>query len=68
MRIIRIVSDGTTSGTRLIDVESGESIGFVESIEWAATIGQPLTKTVVVFNKVPVELVAHLKYCGDGIL
>lgn len=64
MKLVKIVSDGTSAGTRLIDEDSGESIGYVDTIEWSVTVGQPLAKAKVVFTQVPVYMLAPLEEIG----
>ena len=51
---MKIISDGTTEGTLVID-ELGNPIGCVESITWSADATEPLSKVVTLWN-IPVEL------------
>jgi hypothetical protein len=55
-RRLKIVSDGTQSGTHLVDAVSGESIGLVQSIEWHLDTSMAFAEATVKFAKVPVEV------------
>ena len=55
---LKIISDGTTTGTKLIDENSGEMVHLVQRISWKATSDAFLTKTFIEVLNVPVEIVA----------
>ena len=57
MSNLKIISDGTAAGTRLIDEDSGEMIHLVQSIFWKATSDDFLTKTSIKILNVPVEII-----------
>lgn len=55
---LKIISDGTSFGTKLLNEDTGEPIGFVESIEWKINVGDTFATAVVKFVQVPVEIIA----------
>lgn len=61
-RKIRIVSDGTPKGTKIIDEASGELIGGVSAVRWVAT-GRELAKVTIDFvgALVPVDLIGEVE-------
>lgn len=59
-RKIRIVSDGTPGGTRVIDEASGEDIRGIRAIRWEVT-GKDIAKVSLDFVKVPVDLVGEVE-------
>jgi hypothetical protein len=60
-RKLRIVSDGLHYNTRIIDVESGEPIDGIVSIEWSIGVGlKPgevgcMSKATVVFEAIGID-------------
>ena len=56
---IKILSDGSPTGTRLVDAESGEPVHGVTSIEWAHKAGE-LVYAVVEFHSLPVEIIVDV--------
>lgn len=56
---LKIISDGTSVGTKLFDEDTGESVPLVQRLTWEATAdGFNLTKVTVELLNVPVEIVA----------
>ena len=53
---IKIISDGTSAGTKIIDEDSGEEIGSVSKVGWIAEAGEVKTRAVVEIINVPVEI------------
>ncbi len=51
---LKITSDGTNKGTRLID-ENGENIIGVVGIKWEGHIKEGTTKAVIEFVDIPME-------------
>jgi hypothetical protein len=54
---LKIISDGTSTGTKLINEESGEIIRFVQKISWSASMADFLTYTSIDLVNVPVDIV-----------
>ena len=57
---VKIVSDGTTQGTRIVEESTGEPLGFVQSIEWKVDVNDTLATATVKFVKIPVEIVCEV--------
>lgn len=55
---LKIVSDGTREGTKLIDENSGEMIHGVSEIIWSANPNNTMTKTTIKFFNIPVEIIS----------
>lgn len=53
---LKIISDGTTVGTKLINEETGEMVGLVQNIQWEVGVGDNFASATVRLIKVPVEL------------
>lgn len=56
---LKIISDGTATGTKLIDEASGEAIGLVQSIKWEMQASQVVSMATVTVLKVPFEAIAE---------
>jgi hypothetical protein len=56
MKKLKIVSDGTTLGTHIVDEESGEEIGYVTELTVHAVIGDPVVTAELKLAKVKLEL------------
>src|SRR3990167_3463131 len=56
---IKIISDGTTLGTKVIDEETGEKIGLIQKIVWSADVNKVITECTVKLVKVPVEIITE---------
>lgn len=55
---LKIISDGTKTGTKLIDEDTNETLGLVQKLTWEAkSDGFPLTKVNIELLNVPVEIV-----------
>jgi hypothetical protein len=54
---IKIVSDGTVRGSKVMDAETGEMLSCVQSVEWSVKAGEEhfARATLTVIN-VPVEI------------
>lgn len=57
---LKIISDGTSYGTRLVNADTNEPIGFVESIEWKVSVGDPAAKAIITFVNLPVEILCEV--------
>lgn len=55
---IRIVSDGTPAGTKILDKE-GRVLSMVQTVDWVVTAGEGVAQATIVVAKVPVELLAQ---------
>jgi hypothetical protein len=55
---LKIISDGTNTGTKLIDEISGKTIQFVQKITCSASIRDFLVYTTIDLVKVPIDVVA----------
>ena len=58
---IKIVSDGTSVGTKIVDVETGKAITNVSAITWHAEANEVETEATLVLSNVPVELIGKVK-------
>lgn len=54
---IKIVSDGTVKGTKLVDVETGKMLENVVSVTWAADLED--VAATVIFQGITAELEAN---------
>ena len=55
---LKIISDGTNTGTKLIDEDTGETISGISSLTWEASANEALTKITVELFNIPVEIVS----------
>lgn len=53
---LEIKSDGTTVGTQITNVETGEKLGYVQKITWEVSVEDPVATCTVVIAKMPVEV------------
>jgi len=51
---IKIISDGTAPGTRVVDARTGEPIDGITAISWKVDVNR-LAEATLTFIKVPVE-------------
>ena len=52
---LKIISDGTATGTKLIDSETGKAVPFVESISWTVDAGSAFATCTVKLVNVAIE-------------
>jgi len=52
---LKIVSDGTSSGTHVVDRETGKRLEDVVAIEWRISVGG-LSEAIFTMRNIPVEL------------
>ena len=66
---LKIISDGSTAGTKIIDVESGEALGYVQMIQISAMVGEPTVEAIVYMAGIPLEMVvdAKMDVLPDGL-
>ena len=57
MRTVKIISDGTAEGTKLVDEQTGESIGYVTHLSWEVGVNTKIATATVTIVKVPVDMV-----------
>jgi len=57
---IKIISDGTANGTKVVNAETGELVHHVSSVEWKVSVESSLAEAVVTFSNVAVEIEAEL--------
>jgi hypothetical protein len=53
---VKIISDGTSLGTRVVDAETGEILEGIVGLSWVATARSDLTAATITLMGVPVEL------------
>lgn len=53
---LEIKSDGTTVGTQITNVETGEKLGYVQKITWEVSVEDPVATCTIVIAKMPVEV------------
>lgn len=53
---LKIISDGTKTGTKLIDSETGQPVGGISQLTWEANSNDLLTKVTVELTNIPVEI------------
>lgn len=56
---LKIISDGTNTGTKLIDEDTGEMIHMVQKITYEATADDTFPKVTIELINVPVEIVSE---------
>lgn len=56
---LKIVSDGTSNGTKIVDEESGEEVRGVTHIEWSLGVDE-LAKVTIEFEAVSVDVKGEL--------
>lgn len=59
MRRIRIVSNGTSPGTRVEDADTGEDIEGVVNVEWSCAVDE-VARAVVTFDAVLADVVGEV--------
>lgn len=54
---IKIVSDGTVHGSKVMDAETGEMLSGVQSVEWSVKAGEEhFARATLTVIDVPVEI------------
>lgn len=59
MNRVKIISDGTSYGTKITDME-GKTIIGISSLTWSVEAGGGLARAVVVFDNVEVDVVGEV--------
>lgn len=58
---IKIISDGTVNGTRVINKETGEKLKNIESIQWNIDAkDKMIARATLIFIKTEVELIGEI--------
>lgn len=58
---LKIISDGTAWGTKVVDVETGEELKYVKSADWHISADDKLAEANLTILHVPVEIIAEAK-------
>lgn len=59
---LKIVSDGTTTGTQLLDADTGQQVHGVQAIRWTCDIwDHQLARAEVVLVGLPVEVAGEVQ-------
>lgn len=53
---LQIESDGTSIGTKITDVETGEKLGYIQEITWKVSVDDPVAKCTLVIAKMPIKV------------
>lgn len=53
---LRVLSDGTLAGTKVVNAETGELVEGVLAVEWSMDAEALTTRLVVTLDKAPVEI------------
>ncbi len=56
---VKVVSDGMTSGTKVIDIETGKELDDVSMVTWSLRAGEVSRCTIELFN-VPADVKADV--------
>lgn len=59
---LKIISDGTPSGTHVVDAHTGEEVRGVKSVQWNASAESKRTECVITLTRVHVDIVGE---CDD---
>lgn len=62
---IKIISDGTPQGTKVVNTETDERIEYVTSVQWKCEIGD-IARARIEFLAIPVELTGEVKEDEKG--
>lgn len=55
---LKLISDGTPIGTKIVDEETGEMLHGISNLTWEVSANEPLTKLTLELFNVPVEISA----------
>lgn len=58
---LKLISDGTNKGTKLIDEETGEMVHGISKISFKADVNDATTKVNVEFFNIPVDITSKAK-------
>ena len=57
---IKIISDGTPTGTRVVCAETGEIVKGVTSVEWSHVTPGEASYAIVKLHMMPIEVIADV--------
>jgi len=60
MMKIKIISDGTSFGTKIINIDTGEELDSVIKIQWNYEASN-IAEAIITFEETPVELIGKTK-------
>lgn len=55
---LKIISDGTNTGTKLIDEDTGQVVSLIQKLTWECDATDVVTKVSIDLLNIPVEIVA----------
>lgn len=58
---LKIISDGTNLGTKIIDEETGTQVSNIKKITWKADYERSITTAIIEFFNLPVEITSSAK-------
>lgn len=59
--ILKLISDGTPNGTRVVDARTGEMVRFVQDITWNLGVNESLANVTIKLMNIPVEIISKSK-------
>jgi hypothetical protein len=59
---LKIISDGSTSGTKLINAATNEAIPFVQNIKFEADLNSNLVRAIIVVSNIEVDANVYNSY------
>lgn len=59
--VLKIISDGTISGTSVVDNETGKTVSNVTSLSFSVDGASGFTRAILYLAVVPVEIVGDFK-------
>ena len=65
---IKIVSDGTSQGTTIVDAETGQNIGGVSKFRFYLDVKKATSVVEVLFKKVPIEFTGKARVKGVAVI
>lgn len=64
---LKIISDGTTNGTHLIDIATGEKVQYVQNIEWEADAKLGTTSATIKILMPAAEITTPAKIISSAV-
>jgi hypothetical protein len=58
---LKVISDGTLSGTQIVDMDTGQALKGVKAVKWCMSVDSITADVVIELIKVPVEVVGTVK-------
>lgn len=55
---LKIISDGTNAGTKLINEDTGEAIHLIQKLSWECNVEDMVSKVTIELLNIPVEIVS----------